>query len=86
MAKAEQEMKNATKPKISGLGNPSFTARYGLNPKGVFDPGPNDPWAKKENVDMQQYDTEEDPEETPADNDTDEEEIPDSDEQEEEDE
>ena len=86
MAKAEQEMKNATKPKISGLGNPSFTARYGLNPKGVFDPGPNDPWGKKENVDMQQYDTEEDSEETPDDNDTDEEEIPDSDEQEEEDE
>lgn len=88
MAKAEKEMKNITKPQISGLGNPTFTARYGLNPNGVFDPGPNDPWAEKENANMQQYDMkEEDPGETAdSDDGADEEEIPDSDEQEEEDE
>ena len=59
MAKAKKEMETVTKPQISGLGNPTFTARYGLNPNGVFDPGPQNPWAEKDNINMQQYDMKE---------------------------
>ena len=59
MAKAKKEMSTLTKPQISGLGNPTFTAHYGLNPNGVFDPGPQNPWAEKDNINMQQYDMKE---------------------------
>ena len=59
MAKAKKEMETVTKPQIAGLGNPTFTARYGLNPNGVFDPGPQNPWAEKDNINMQQYDMKE---------------------------
>lgn len=59
MAKAKKEMETVKKPRIAGLGNPTFVARYGLNPNGVFDPGPQNPWAEKDNVNMQQYDMKE---------------------------
>ena len=59
MAKAEKEQEQLSIPKISGIGNPTFIARYGHNPNGTFDPGPQNPWAKKEYLDMRQYDMKE---------------------------
>ena len=60
MAKAKKEAAQLSKAKITGRGNPTFTARYGLNPNGTYDPGPSNPWAEKEDVDMQKYDSKDD--------------------------
>ena len=66
MAKAEKEQEQLSIPRIAGIGNPTFITHFGYNPNGTFDPGPQNPWANKEYVDMRQYDMKEIfPEEVP---------------------
>ena len=55
MAKAKREQEELSEIQIGGIGNPTFLARYGHNPNGIFDPGPQNPWAEKDNIDMEQY-------------------------------